>query len=79
MKRGHLGILTIVISFLSLELFGDYQPREGDIIFQSLPKMDLVLAIEGCTESKFSHCGVVIKDNVRENRFPGKGCMRSCA
>jgi hypothetical protein len=39
-----------------------YEPKVGDIVFQSLPKLsDLVKAIEGVSESPYSHCGVVIK------------------
>lgn len=40
-----------------------YQPVEGDLLFQSLPNgvgLTLVDAIEGSTESPFSHCGVVV-------------------
>lgn len=40
-----------------------YQPVEGDVLFQSLPSppgLDLVDAIEGATESPYSHCGVVV-------------------
>jgi len=40
-----------------------YSPQVGDIVFQSLPKCDLVNIIEGVTHSPFSHCGVVIKEN----------------
>ena len=39
-----------------------YQPREGDVVFQSLPRGDLVDAIEGITHSPYSHCGVVMKN-----------------
>jgi len=42
-----------------------YQPQEGDILFQSLPNepgMDLVDAIEGATDSPYSHCGMVFRD-----------------
>jgi uncharacterized protein YycO len=42
-----------------------YQPAEGDIIFQSLPNpdgMDLVDAIEGSTNSPYSHCGMVFQE-----------------
>ena len=42
-----------------------YEPMEGDILFQSLPNepgLDLVDAIEGATESPYSHCGMVTKD-----------------
>lgn len=39
-----------------------YRPQVGDVVFQSLPGgYDLVQAIEGVTESPFSHCGVVQK------------------
>ena len=35
--------------------------REGDILFQSLPRGPLVDAIEGVTESPWSHCGILLK------------------
>jgi len=40
-----------------------YSPREGDIVFQSLPHGDLVDAIEGITHSPYSHCGVVLRND----------------
>lgn len=40
-----------------------YSPREGDIVFQSLPRGALVDAIEGITLSPYSHCGVVMKND----------------
>ena len=41
-----------------------YQPQEGDIVFQALPKVSpLVRMIEGATGSNYSHCGVVIREN----------------
>lgn len=43
-----------------------YQPQEGDLIFQSLPRGALVEAIEGCTGSPYSHCGIVMQ---REGRW----------
>ncbi len=43
----------------------DYQPREGDVVFQSLPHSRLVNAIEGATQSAYSHCGVVGKQDGR--------------
>jgi hypothetical protein len=36
-----------------------YEPREGDILFQSLPRNPLIDAIEGATASSFSHCGIL--------------------
>jgi uncharacterized protein YycO len=41
-------------------------PKSGDLIFQSLPHSDLVDAIEGATESKYSHVGIVIQ---KENQW----------
>jgi hypothetical protein len=38
----------------------EYEPNNGDIIFQSLPKNELVDLIEGATQSEYSHCGVVV-------------------
>jgi hypothetical protein len=42
-----------------------YEPREGDIVFQSLPSSRLSRAIEGATHSRFSHCGIVERDEGR--------------
>ncbi len=36
-----------------------YQPQEGDIVFQSLPHNPIIDAIEGATDSPFSHCGIL--------------------
>ena len=41
----------------------EYTPKEGDVIFQSLPDSDLTRAIEGATNSPYSHTGIVIKKN----------------
>ena len=66
MNRSFLS-LAILVFGLAFELFGDakkpadYEPQEGDIVFQSLPHCPLVDAIEGCTHSPFSHCGIVHK------------------
>lgn len=37
-----------------------YRPAKGDFIFQSLPRIDLVEAIEGASRSRYSHVGLVI-------------------
>ena len=42
-----------------------YSPMEGDILFQSLPRSRLVNAIEGVSESPYSHCGIVAKQDGR--------------
>lgn len=39
--------------------YTSYSPQQGDILFQPLPRANLVIAIEGCTHSPYSHCGVV--------------------
>lgn len=39
-----------------------YHPQDGDIVFQSLPRGELVDAIEGATHSPWSHCGVVVNE-----------------
>lgn len=36
-----------------------YAPEVGDVVLQSLPSSRLVDAIEGITNSRYSHCGVV--------------------
>ena len=54
-------IIRFVVPFISTSM---YEPKEGDIVFQPLPRLsDLTRAIEGATHSKYSHCGVVIKEN----------------
>jgi len=40
-----------------------YSPREGDILFQSLPRSRLVNAIEGASASPYSHCGIVAREH----------------
>ncbi len=42
-----------------------YEPREGDVVFQSLPHGPLVNAIEGATHSPYSHCGLVAREGGR--------------
>lgn len=39
-----------------------YTPQEGDIVFQSLPHNPVIDAIEGCTKSPYSHCGIVVRN-----------------
>lgn len=48
-------------NIFSLWQLGVYQPREGDILFQSLPHGELVDAIEGVTLSPWSHCGILME------------------
>lgn len=36
-----------------------YVPKEGDVVFQSLPSGPMVSMIEGATKSPYSHCGIV--------------------
>lgn len=40
-----------------------YIPQDGDLLFQSLPHSRLVNAIEGGTQSPYSHCGIVAQEN----------------
>ncbi|MCL2103828.1 MAG: hypothetical protein FWH21_02020 [Kiritimatiellaeota bacterium] len=41
-----------------------FEFREGDLIFQSLPRTsELVDAIEGATQSAWSHCGVIMRED----------------
>jgi hypothetical protein len=45
--------------------YWNYSPQDGDILFQSLPPSRLVNAIEGVSQSPYSHCGIVTKQNGR--------------
>jgi hypothetical protein len=55
------GLLVYFYLIPAVRLAG-YAPQEGDIVFQSLPHVDLVDAIEGITGSPYSHCGVVARE-----------------
>src|SRR4051794_6901417 len=59
MKQGI--VWFILAAALSRSLAGSYAPREGDLVFQSLPHNPLVDAIEGVSKSPLSHCGIVVK------------------
>jgi hypothetical protein len=60
---GILAALLVYFYLIPAVRLAGYAPQEGDIIFQSLPHVDLVDAIEGITGSPYSHCGVVAKEN----------------
>jgi hypothetical protein len=68
--------IWVVGKFAVFPLFSyvEYDPNEGDIVFQSLPNSDLTRAIEGATHSLYSHTGMIIKKNgfwyVREAAGP---------
>jgi len=57
-----LGIIVITgLGLWSQRQYLAYSPKEGDLIFQSLPHNPLVDAIEGATQSTYSHCGIVVR------------------
>ena len=53
-----------------------YEPREGDVIFQSLPHGPVVWAIEGVTRSPYSHCGIVGREDDRWIVYEAIGRVR---
>ena len=57
------GIALTFTKILPYNKFKEYAPVHGHIIFQSLPYNDLVMAIEGVSQSKYSHCGIVCQKN----------------
>lgn len=59
-----IAILIIVVGCQRPDRVAGYylsDKAEGDILFQSLPHMDLVDAIEGISRSEWSHCGILVK------------------
>lgn len=76
-RQSGLWLITAILGGLSLvvasvwcvtflpgyQAYYRYEPREGDVIFQSLPHSRLVTAIEGATHSPYSHCGIVAQEN----------------
>ncbi len=62
----HLLWLSICLIFSSCAAAGpitSYTPQHGDILFQSLPHVPVIDAIEGSTHSPYSHCGIVVKQD----------------
>jgi hypothetical protein len=51
-------ILSILLSLANFSCTDDYQPKNGDIIFQT-SKSSQSLAIQRATNSKYSHMGIV--------------------
>jgi len=67
-RAGVVVVLAVLAYFLLIPTVGylQYKPQEGDIVFQSLPPVnELVKIIEGVTESHYSHCGVVAREDGR--------------
>lgn len=60
----NMKVLLAYLSLMSLVFrLSAYEPRQGDVVFQSSPNpwgMGLVDMIEGATQSPYSHCGMVI-------------------
>ena len=64
-----LGVMLALLLGLALFFRPDrfaaamlYDKHEGDILFQSLPRCELTDAIEGISDSQWSHCGVLVRD-----------------
>jgi hypothetical protein len=57
-------LLLVIIDLCAIPVYWTtrYRPQEGDLIFQSLIRSELVRVIEGATHSDFSHVGVLRKD-----------------
>jgi hypothetical protein len=63
MKHSLLFLICLLLtSAASPAAISDYTPQQGDIVFQSLPHMPVVDAIEGSTHSPYSHCGIVVRE-----------------
>lgn len=62
MKKSCL-LLSLFLLLWTGGLQAAYVPQEGDFVFQSVPKSDLTEAIEGATQSRYSHVGLVLRKN----------------
>ena len=61
-------MLAGVAAFFRLDRVAAYHfsdKAEGDVLFQSLPRQDLVDAIEVITQSAWSHCGILVRQDGR--------------
>ena len=58
-----LGLCGCIAHFWSPTVaYLKYEPKEGDLIFQSLPYSKLTATIEGVSGSPYSHCAIVARD-----------------
>ena len=55
-----VGIMAVVLG-PAYKAAAQYEPQEGDVVFQSMPHSPLIDAIEGGQESPLSHVGIVGK------------------
>lgn len=70
LKTGELNSHGITVRNLILEnpekhsqSIVTYQPKEGDLLFQSIPHNSFIDTIEGSAQSPYTHCGILmIKD-----------------
>ncbi len=56
--------LVVLLAYVVVRGSGplrDWEPREGDVLFQALPRSPLAELIEGVTRSPWSHCGLVAR------------------
>jgi hypothetical protein len=60
MRRSHAVAAVFIAASCSPTVPSGYSPAGGDVVFQSLPRSNLVDAIEGATQSPLSHCGIVV-------------------
>ena len=60
--KAQLFVFCILQSLLCLDA---YEPKVGDLYFQSLPRNAVVNAIEGASESTYSHCGILVRKDER--------------
>lgn len=56
-------VYSLNVNLVAVSSLIRYSPQQGDIIFQSLSHNDLTDAIEGITDSPYSHCGIVLQNN----------------
>ena len=71
-ERIRLAVLALLLvgvgSFYRLDRVAAYylsDKAEGDVLFQSLPRQDLVDAIEVISQSAWSHCGILVRRDGR--------------
>lgn len=71
-----LGVVVVLYGPASWA-YWTYFPQEGDVVFQALPHQEVVDAIEGATDSDFSHCGIVAQVDGRWIVYEALGKVRA--
>lgn len=62
-KHWLISLLLLSAQYAAGHQHAQHHPQIGDLVFQFVPCGDLVDAIEGASQSPYSHVGLVVQKN----------------